>query len=334
MLINRDKVGYHVPWVVVTAVVLAGSIAWYIAASRGAGALVGGGSLVGLVTGVIAGAIIAFEMLLWPRKWLRRLRLIPAKFWMVGHIWLGLLVLPMAILHSGFHLGGLLPTLLMTLLVLVYISGLYGLVLQQLLPRWMLRNVQAETITSQIDVVAEQTDNDLRRLLVSVCGSDAVGRSEEADDASAEADASRSPGAQSSGGGAATVVIGTVRKVGSISGRSLQTRTLRLDREDAAPLWTAYRQLRPYLLHGAAREKEFAEPRRVDALLGRLRGSVTADGQMIVDAIEQACDQRRQFDIQRRAQRWLHAWIPVHVILSVAVTILLAAHIYTALRYW
>ena len=46
------------------------------------------------------------------------------------------------------------------------------------------------------------------------------------------------------------------------------------------------------------------------------------------------CDQRRQFDTQQTVHRWLHTWLPVHIGLSVAVTILLAAHIWTALKYW
>ncbi len=41
------------------------------------------------VCGIIAGGIIAFEMLLWPRKAFRAWRLIATRHWMAAHLWLG-----------------------------------------------------------------------------------------------------------------------------------------------------------------------------------------------------------------------------------------------------
>ena len=75
---------------------------------------------------------------------------------MRAHIWLGLWAVPLIVLHSGLQLGGRLSIVLMVLFIVVIISGIFGLLLQQVLPRVMLRRVPAETIYSQIDHVAEQ----------------------------------------------------------------------------------------------------------------------------------------------------------------------------------
>lgn len=54
----------------------------------------------------------------------------------------------------------------------------------------------------------------------------------------------------------------------------------------------------------------------------------------IINALEEYCDQRRQFDVQKRLHHWLHSWLPFHIGLSVAVSVLLVFHVITALRYW
>ncbi|MFX7663247.1 hypothetical protein ABTJ72_18785, partial [Acinetobacter baumannii] len=65
-----------------------------------------GSTAIGFGWGVVAAGIILFEMLLWPRKLLRSWRIGRVQTWMRAHIWLGLLVLPLALCHSGFRLGG------------------------------------------------------------------------------------------------------------------------------------------------------------------------------------------------------------------------------------
>ena len=120
------------------------------------------------------GGIILFEMLLWPRKSLwRGWRLGRTKLWMTAHIWLGLLTLPLLLLHGGFHFSvtsSTLAAVLMWLLVLVVGSGQLGLVFQNILPRLMLDQVPAETIYSQIGHVLEQYRAEAERLVELTCG--------------------------------------------------------------------------------------------------------------------------------------------------------------------
>lgn len=105
----------------------------------------------GVVTGIAGGLIVFFEMLLWPRKWLRGWRLGATKTWLKLHIWLGLVCLPLIILHSGFFWGGPLSTWTMVLFLIVIASGLWGWLLQQWLPGKIRQDIPNETIASEVD---------------------------------------------------------------------------------------------------------------------------------------------------------------------------------------
>src|SRR5262249_56904224 len=93
-----------------------------------------GSSLALFLFGIAGGSICLFEFLLWPRKRWRVLRLGPTKVWMRAHIWLGLLAVPLLILHSGFYFRNLEATLLFALFVVVILSGVWGLIMQQIIP--------------------------------------------------------------------------------------------------------------------------------------------------------------------------------------------------------
>src|SRR5262249_19146378 len=132
----------------------------------------GGSSPPGFIFGLAGGAIILFEMLLWPRKLLRVWRIGRMTLWMKAHIWLGLLSLPLLVLHSGFHgwTSGL-SGMLMALLLLVVVSGIWGLAMQQVLPGRLLEQVPSETIFSQIDRILVLQREEARRIVQATCGS-------------------------------------------------------------------------------------------------------------------------------------------------------------------
>src|SRR5262245_23615163 len=151
VLIGGNNFAQHRPWIVAVAVlsVLAG--VWFVVAGLGKAAWPGGSSVPGFTFGVAGGLIILFEFLLWPRKKARTWRIGQTKTWMRAHIWLGLLTVPLLILHSGLTWGGTLSAVLLLLLLVVVASGVWGLALQQMLPQRMLHDIPAETIHSQID---------------------------------------------------------------------------------------------------------------------------------------------------------------------------------------
>lgn len=322
MLINRSQAKLHLLFAVPAVGLVCVGAGWYASEAVAAGRWLGGGSAPGLVCGLLAGGVIVFEMLLWPRKLLRRLRLIPTKYWMAAHLWWGLASLPLAIIHSGFHWGGPLPATFMVLFVLAILTGVYGLVIQNILPRWMLRHLPAETIYNQIDYVSQQTVEDARGLVLAACGPPPSERGRvDLEHEQIESDAD-------------TVVVGAVRKAGRTGGRTLQTRRVVAAREDNPALWNAFNEVRPFLLHGHEAASPVADPQRAAQWFARLRSACSDSAGEVIDALEGFCDQRRQFDVQRTVHRWLHAWIPVHIGISVAVTVLLVAHVWTALLYW
>ena len=129
-----------------------------------------GGSWVGLAFGILGLSLMVFCGLLTPRKKLRALPLGKATFWMKGHIWFGLLTLPIILFHSGFDIGGPFTIALMVLLVICYLSGIYGLILQQFLPRLLLSSGSVEMIYERMDAVLESLAESAEALIKKCCG--------------------------------------------------------------------------------------------------------------------------------------------------------------------
>src|SRR5713101_2226317 len=115
-----------------------------------------GGTPLGLIFGTIALSIFVFAALLGVRKKIVLWRIGTVQRWLRAHIWLTLLTIPLVILHSGFRLGGPMTTLLIALYVVVMVSGIYGLVLQHLMPHMMKERLPAETVFEQIPHIRAQ----------------------------------------------------------------------------------------------------------------------------------------------------------------------------------
>src|ERR1043166_2487398 len=65
-----------------------------------------GGSAIGLIFGVVGFGFMLYAAALGARKRVPTWRLGRAKAWMRGHLWLGLLGVPVVFFHGGFHFGG------------------------------------------------------------------------------------------------------------------------------------------------------------------------------------------------------------------------------------
>ncbi|HEV2841352.1 MAG TPA: hypothetical protein VGW39_08515 [Chthoniobacterales bacterium] len=115
-----------------------------------------GGTPLGLAFGAISLGIFVFAALLSLRKKIPLWRVGTVQRWLRAHIWLTFLTIPLIILHSGFRLGGPMTTLLMGLYALVMVSGVYGLMLQHLMPRLMKERLPAETVFEQIPHIRAQ----------------------------------------------------------------------------------------------------------------------------------------------------------------------------------
>ncbi len=294
---------------------------WYGWASHQRSAWLGGGSGVGLMCGIAAAALIVFEMLLWPRKALRRMRLGATRHWMSAHIWFGIACVPLAVAHSGWHWGGGLAAALLILLLLTVLSGLHGLLVQNILPDWMLHNLPAETIYSQIDHVSQQSVDDAEQMLIHTFGPFEENGRSVVKSATLEFDTQQA------------VVVGATQQAGRFTGRVLRTANLEPHPADKRLVWEMFHELRPYLLAGRQVKDAAQEVKRVSRRFEQLRRQCHAETLPLLGVLENLHEQRRQFDLQTSAHGWLHGWLPLHVGLSVALTILLFVHILVALRY-
>lgn len=323
MLIDPKTWHQHRPWVIATVLLSVISSAWYFWFSRGLPSWPGGSSLPGFSFGVAGGLIILFEMLLWWRKKVRTWRIGRTQVWLRAHIWLGLLSVPLLVYHSGFQLGGQFSTILSVLFLLVIASGIWGLALQQFLPRRMLDNVPAETIYSQIDHVMRQYREEAERLVLAVCGP-------------AEGDAAERA-AEVEGGASSEVplTIGALRTVGQVQGKVLLTSVPAAPVPEAEPLREFFRaQVRPYLQHGSSSGSALHHANRSAVLFQDLKIKLAPAAHQALAALEGLCAQRRQLAVQARLHFWLHSWLWVHLPLSAALVLLMFVHIWAALKYW
>jgi len=282
--------------------------AFYVPYARQAPQGPRGSTGVGLGFGIAAAALMAFEWLLNARKRVPTWNVGKAETWLKGHIWLGLLAVPLALFHSGFHLGGSLAAALMIVFVVVTLSGVFGLVLQQFLPRLMSVAAPGETIYEQIPHVIETLRLDAYETVAAVCGP------------IAEAEAER---------GQSEAIQSDPRRARQVLGRQPAAAPA----EGSAPLRRFYLEtVRPFLM-GDGRHGSLADARQAERLvqgLLRLLPPVLHDaaGDLVAIAAE-----RRDYAVQARLHRWLHGWLLLHVPLAAALLVLLVAHAVLALRY-
>ena len=328
LVFGRENWPQHVPWCLATLAVTAAAVAGYVVYgfSSGSWNQPGGGSPPGFAYGVLGGGIILFEMLLWPRKSLwRGFRLGRTKLWMTAHIWLGLLSIPLLLLHGGFHFRlstSTLAAVLMWLLVLVVGSGVLGLILQNILPRLMLEQVPAETIYGQIRHILEQYRDEAQRVVDQTCGHSTSAGGRQA--AGAEADVA--PGSH--------VALGSVRQVGLLQGKVVQVSAPADWVAGSEALLSFYgEQVEPYLRAGSGTKMPLGRAMQSRAMFQALKTRLPVAAHPAAERLADFCDQRRQFDLQRRMHFWLHSWLGAHVALSVALTLLMMVHAVLALKY-
>jgi Fe-S-cluster-containing dehydrogenase component/CRP-like cAMP-binding protein len=89
------------------------------------------------VTGIVGLVGIAAVMAYPARKQIYRRRAGPLRYWMLAHVYLGLIAGILLLLHGGRDSGGLLTSLLMVSFDLVIASGLFGIACYIIVPRIM-----------------------------------------------------------------------------------------------------------------------------------------------------------------------------------------------------
>jgi hypothetical protein len=323
VLIGRRHLTPHLPWILFAAAATVAASVWFFTAGLAAPHWPSGSSWPGFTFGVLGGALILFEMLLWWRKRVRTWRIGRAQVWMRAHIWLGLLTVPLLVYHTGFRLGGPLSTVLMVLFLVVIVSGIWGLILQNMLPYRMLDEVPAETIYSQIDYVVNQMGKEAERLVLATCGPEEGNGETEFESPAAKREA------------ATYLTVGAVRSAGRVQGKVLETLVPATAVAEAEPLRAFFHgQIAPYLRRGAASRSPLHYANKSATLFQDLRTKLPRSAHEAVGALENLCDQRRQLEKQARMHFWLHSWLWLHLPLSVALVALMFVHVFVAMKYW
>lgn len=255
-----------------------------------------GGTATGLAFGSAGFACMIFAALLGARKRVPVYRFGRAQTWMRGHLWLGLLSLPLILFHSGFRYGHGLTAWLMTLLIIVVASGIFGAALQHYMPRVMTREVTMETIYEEIGHVRAQLLEEAEELIKQATGDV---KKQMADTTEPEI---------------AEIAVAVI--------------------DEAAPLRNFYeRELKPFLEKPAARGSALGDAAQARSAFAQLRTLVPAALHTAIEDLEGICEEERQLTLQSHLHVWLHGWLLLHIPLSLALILLGAMHAVMALRY-
>jgi hypothetical protein len=285
-----------------------------------------GGSLVGLAFASAGTGIIIFECLLGLRKKYPASPLGRVKTWLSAHVWLGLLSFLLILMHSGFRWGSGLAALLMWMFLAIVVSGIFGVAMQNYIPRRMTELVTNETIYEQIPTVIRglRIEADERVEYIT------------ADLGFGEEELEYQPA------GGVKVYIDEAQKKSAAEKVQAEVQKrkaspqIEIDEGAREALKAHYSQeIRPYLQDQPAFESRrlFNGRELVAAYFSHLRTIMPVAAHDVLRDVEEICEQRRQLMVQRRMHHLMHTWLLVHVPLSFGLLVLTAVHAVLSLRY-
>jgi hypothetical protein len=289
-----------------------------------------GGSAVGLMFGIIGFGFMIFAALLGARKRVPTWRLGRARAWMRGHLWLGLLALPMILFHGGFHFGGTLTRVLMWLLIVTVVSGVFGAALQHYIPQVMTSDVPLETIYDEMDNVRLLLREEADRAVEAVCGNLGFGKSPTEESQRAGGFTALRPIA------ATAVPLRTSAAVsaGASAAVAAAPEIIRLSQEESTPLRGFYlSEMRPFLERSRTRGQRLLDAATASSTFAGLRTLLPATAHATLIDLEDISNEARQLARQEQLHHLLHGWLLMHIPLSLALILLGAVHAVMALRY-
>ena len=113
----------------------------------------GGGTAYGYILGTIGALLILWLTALGLRKRAMTRGRWSLKAWTSAHVYLGLSLIVIATLHTGFHFGWNVHTLAYVLMMIVILSGMYGITVYASLPRLLSNNREETTQTQMLDTL-------------------------------------------------------------------------------------------------------------------------------------------------------------------------------------
>ncbi len=282
---------YRYLWLAITISVIAIAAYWYHDPQEPPN----GGTVLGYSLGTTGALMIVWLAWLGVRKRRYSSTLGSVQGWLSAHVYLGISLLLIVLLHSGFQFGINVHTLAFVLMTVVIVSGLYGVFIYLKLPQKVSENRKGVTRTElanqleEIDYrsrrVAQDLDDDFQELVTSGASRTQLGGS---------------LWARLSGKDESQIVI----KEGG------QARVRPNPGQETALDWLADRQSRS------------SDP-EIAAKIGEL-SALTRNKRRLL----------RQMQEDMRLQATLEAWLFLHVPLSVALLVALFTHIVTVFLYW
>jgi hypothetical protein len=361
----------HKKWIVGAAVLAIGAIAVHAFVTWNSPARITGGSTIGLWYGVIGSALMIFAGLL------SALRKVPSwwwigsrQAWLRGHIWLGLLSAVFIMCHSGYHWGGLLEKALWVVLIAILITGIYGLIIQQFLPRLMARRIPCEAPYEQIPHLCRVLNGRAEELIEALelwpLGSPAenvAGGEIRSELRRFQEDVLRpffetAPKSSPLAGdfNAATVFANLRSRVGLravedhgaaadalLESARAEVSSLPEPKDLGVRLEGAFKKVRDNLLAAPQAAEPAATAKKIFAELPALPAESRVEGIVLelkrvcqdrwLTEIEALCQERRHYAEQERIHHWLHGWLLLHIPLSAALLVLGTLHAIVSLYY-
>lgn len=258
-----------------------------------------GGTWLGYTLGTVAALLIAWLTLFGVRKRAYYSRLGSVKGWLSAHVYLGGSLLVLGTLHSGFQFGLNIHTLAWALMVLVIVSGFYGVWVYWRYPERITRN--RDGMTREL-IFREIADIDRKASLV----------------------------AEGLGSPADRMVISAIQRFSigggvwhQLAGRD-RSRIIVLSSKGKESQWKQ-----------VANSKQ---QRLLDELTGLLSRSADPQEaallQEMIDLISRKARLVRQLLADIRLQGLMEIWLYCHIPLTVALLATLIAHIVSVFFYW
>ena len=288
-------------WAIATIVIGLAAGGFYLWSNRTGPTPLTGGSTIGLWYGIAGSALMIYAGLLsahrlFPAAWWMG----PRKTWLRGHIWLGSLSVVLIVCHAHARLGTGVALALWLVLGGIILTGVYGLVLQQVLPGWLARRFPDEAPYGQIPHLCQLYREEADELVDKVAPASAA------------------------------AVIPQSANLPTYRGPTFADELRTFHDTEIRPFLAAPAPRRSRLMSDLWTETHVSALRR---RLG-LRSSGTADdASAALDRLEELCRDRRRLAEQERMWRWLHGWLLLHVPLSAALLILGVVHVVMSLYY-
>jgi hypothetical protein len=292
----------HRLWFYFSVIVVIGAGVMYgVDLRRGRAAVFGtsGGSAVGLTFGIASFVLLLFAAGRGLGRWMPG-GMGSAAFWGRAHVWLGLLVLPLAWFHGGVHHGSPLSAAMMWLLYAIIITGFASALLRHYLSQPTSGRLPGGLIDAPIDEAI---------LRLGVEAGEVAARCDQIAEQSAKG------GALRGGGG---VAIATVIAAPPSRYEALKEMYVGSIQAYLAP---------------AGEAGILANRMRATQMFRRCRTLISDEFHGPLVELERICDVCRRLRSRQRLGLWVDRLMLVHVPLSTALIVLVALHAVGSLRY-